>query len=235
MFSLALWASLSLSVKVRAQEVVQDSFDCGEQVVVQASPMPGYRFVRWSDGDTCALRTIDLKQDTAIEAVFAPECVDREAQVDRIYDWLMVVNKNKLLSEGWLNSEAEEEHVKWYHVVDSIDDIGLHDVADSTCDELVMTGFSLALSPEANWQEYYAEVSIDEAKAAAAFLCHPVLRGFPGVHSALDNNPSGAQSTIHYPHKFFKDGTIYIKRNESIYTIDGQKIDTIHQTPDTKH
>ncbi len=170
------------------------------------------------------MRTIDLKQDTTIEAVFAPECADREAQVDRIYDWLMVVNKNKLLSEGWLNSEAEENHVKWYHIVGSIDDIGLHNVEDLTCDELVMTGFSLALSPGANWQEYYAEVSINEAKAAATFLCHPVLRGFPGVHSALDN-PS---STIHYTHKFFKDGTIYIKRNESLYTIDGQKLDTRH-------
>lgn len=223
LFSLALWASLSLSVKVRAQEAVQDSFDCGEQVIVQASPLPGYRFVRWSDGDTCALRTIDLKQDTAIEAIFAPECADREAQVDRIYDWLMVVNKNKLLSEGWLNSEAEEDRVKWYHVVDSIDDIGLHDVADSTCDELVMTGFSLALSPEANWQEYYVEVSIDEAKAAAAYLCHPVLRGFPGVHSDL---PYTTTPLLPYTYKYFKDGSIYIKRNESIYTIDGQKLKT---------
>lgn len=231
-FAFILLSLFTLTVtKLTAQEVVQDSFDCGEQVIVQASPLPGYRFVSWSDGDTSALRTIDLKQDTAIEAIFAPECTDKLAQVDRVYDWLMVVNKNKLLSEGWLSSEAEEDHVKWYHVVDSIDDIGLHNVADSTCDELVMTGFSLALSSGANWQEYYAEVVIDEDKAAAAYLCHPVLRGFPGVHSALDNSQNGAPSTIHNPHKFFKDGTIYIRRNESIYTIDGQKLSTIHNPP----
>lgn len=212
--------------------MAQDSFDCGEQVIVQAQPLPGYRFVRWSDGDTSALRTIDLKQDTAIEAIFAPECTDKLAQVDRVYDWLMVVNKNKLLSEGWLNSEAEEDRVKWYHIVDVIDDIGLHNVADPTCDELVMSGFSLTLSSGANWQEYYAEVLIDEDKAAAAYLCHPILRGFPGVHSDLPYTPT---PLLLYPQKIFKDGMIYIKRNETLYTIDGQKLTTKYQTLDTRH
>lgn len=197
-----------------------DTFDCGERVQIKASPLPGYRFVQWSDGETDSVRIVDIDGDQDIEltAIFEPKCREPQAPVDRIYDWLLVVNRQELVSQGWLTTEASDDNVKWYKIVDPIDPIGVHELADPTCDPVVMSGFSLILKDGESWQDYYAEVNVDAAKAEKEYMCTTVMRGFSLIRSDL---PYTSTPLLPYTRKYEKDGIIYIKRNNQIYTIYG--------------
>jgi hypothetical protein len=42
-------------------------------VEVTATPAPGWRFLRWADGPAGATRTVELRDDTALQAEFEPE------------------------------------------------------------------------------------------------------------------------------------------------------------------
>ena len=48
------------------------TYDSGTVVTLQATPQPGYRFVRWSDGNTNAARTITLTENSSYTAYFEP-------------------------------------------------------------------------------------------------------------------------------------------------------------------
>ncbi len=48
------------------------TYDSGTVVTLQATPQPGYRFVRWSDGNTNAARTITLTSNSSYTAYFEP-------------------------------------------------------------------------------------------------------------------------------------------------------------------
>ncbi len=223
-FAFILFSLLTFTVtKVTAQEVVQDSFDCGEQVRIEAQPLPGYRFVAWSDGDTNRVRTVDVDDNIELEAIFEPRCKVYQAPVDRIYDWLFMVNKDQLLSEGWLTPPVSEDCVRWYQIVEPIDDVGVHRDADVNEDILVSKGFTLAIGLNDDWQKYYAEVTVNADKAEASYMCTTIMRGFPAVRTDL---PYTSTPLLPYTQKIFKDGMIYIQRNETFYTIDGQKLTT---------
>lgn len=195
-------------------------FDCGERVRIEATPLPGYRFVRWSDGETDSVRIVDIDGDQDIEltATFEPLCREPQAPVDRVYDWLLVVNRAELMNEGWLTTEASDDSVRWYKIIEPIDPIGIHDFTDPTCDLMVMRGFSLALKDGEKWENYYAEVNVDAAKAEKEYMCTTVMRGFSLIRSDL---PYTSTPLLPYTRKYEKDGIIYIKRNNQIYTIYG--------------
>lgn len=197
-----------------------DTFDCGERVRIKAEPLPGYRFVQWSDGETDSVRIVDIDGDQDIEltAIFEPQCRDLPAPVDRVYDWLLVVNRHELLTEGWLTTEASDDSVRWYKVVEPIDPIGVHAVSDSTCDRMVMRGFSLSLKEGERWEDYYAEVSVDASKAQSEYLCTTVMRGFPLVRSDL---PYSSTPLLPSTQKIEHSGVIYIRRGSLLYTIYG--------------
>lgn len=214
-----------LSTLTRAAEpMAVDTFDCGERVQIKAEPLPGYRFVQWSDGDTDSVRIVDIDGDQDIEltAIFEPKCREFHAPVDRVYDWLLVVNRQELVSQGWLTTEASDDSVRWYRIVEPIDSIGVHEFADPTCDQMVMRGFSLILKDGESWQDYYAEVNVDAAKALSEYMCTTILRGFPLVRSDL---PYTSTPLLPYAQKYEKDGIIYIKRDNQLYTIYGQKLE----------
>lgn len=192
-------------------------FDCGERVRIEATPLPGYRFVRWSDGDTARVRWVDVDGPIELTAHFEVECRELEASVDRVYDWLLVVNRAELTNEGWLTTEASDDSVRWYKIVEPIDSIGVHNSEDKTCDQMVMRGFSLALKDGEKWQDYYAEVNVDAAKAEKEYMCTTVMRGFPLVRPDLSSSTPLLPNT----RKYEKDGTIYIRRDNQLYTIYG--------------
>ncbi|MCQ2324961.1 MAG: hypothetical protein MJZ58_02065 [Paludibacteraceae bacterium] len=219
-----LLLSLLTTLTWAAEPMAVDTFDCGERVQIKAEPMPGYRFVQWSDGETDSVRFVDIDGDQDIEltAIFEPKCRELQAPVDRIYDWLLVVNRQELVSQGWLTTEASDDSVKWYKIVEPIDPIGAHSVSDSTCDQMVMRGFSLVLKDGESWQDYYAEVNVNAAKALSEYMCTTILRGFPLVRSDLEEIT--IDGTSHNSRKYEKDGLIYIKRDNQLYTIYGVPI-----------
>lgn len=208
-----------------------DTFDCGERVQIKAEPLPGYRFVQWSDGDTDSVRIVDIDGDQDIEltAIFEPKCRELQAPVDRVYDWLLVVNRQELLAQGWLTTEASDDSVRWYRIVEPIDPIGVHLVSDSTCDPMVMRGFSLSLKDGESWQDYYAEVNVDADKALSEYMCTTILRGFPLVRSDL---PYSSTPLLPSTKKYEQDGVIYILRANQLYTLYGVPIES-HRIPYT--
>lgn len=52
---------------------VNGTYNYGEQITITATPAEGYHFVRWSDGETAAVRYITLTEDITLTAVFAQE------------------------------------------------------------------------------------------------------------------------------------------------------------------
>lgn len=44
---------------------------CGEKVTLKATPKAGYKFVKWSDGNTNATRELEVNSDLTLKAIFA--------------------------------------------------------------------------------------------------------------------------------------------------------------------
>ena len=57
-----------------AQNNPQWEVDCGEAVRIMAMPDEGFRFVRWSDGETANPRLVTPTSDMTFTAVFESEC-----------------------------------------------------------------------------------------------------------------------------------------------------------------
>ena len=181
-------------------------FDCGEQVRIEATPSPGYRFVRWSDGDTARVREIDVDGPIDLKAIFDVECYDMSVPVVLINDKMAAVNRRQMMGDGLIDETLPESNVKWYR-------FGV--------DRPIGTGFVLQIGSSERLTDYYVEVTIREAVAKQLHLCSNVLRGYP---NPVTDIPNTSTSILPYTHKVFKDGMILIRRNESFYTIDGQKV-----------
>ena len=52
------------------------SYQCGQTATISASPAAGYKFVRWSDGNTQASRTVTVYADATYTAAFALDAED---------------------------------------------------------------------------------------------------------------------------------------------------------------
>ncbi len=46
------------------------NFNEGDEVTIKATPASGYKFVKWSDGNTNATRTFDATEDKSLTATF---------------------------------------------------------------------------------------------------------------------------------------------------------------------
>ena len=66
--------AILLPAMVFAQNNPQWEVDCGEAVQIMAVPDDGFRFVRWSDGETANPRLVTPTSDMAFTAVFESEC-----------------------------------------------------------------------------------------------------------------------------------------------------------------
>lgn len=191
---------------VAAQEVAQDSFDCGEQVRIEATPLQGYRFVQWSDGDTSRVRIIEVNESVNLQAVFEWDCHDVVLPVVLVTDWLASVDRRQLIEDGLISETMPEDSVKWYK----------HNEQGPDC--LVDSGFVLQISSSADMKDYYVEIEISEAVAKAHYICNRVLRGYPGAPTGLpDHSAPQPPSAL----KYFENGYIYIQREQQTYTIFG--------------
>ena len=66
------WLSLGTAVYAGPAGWISRSVECGTQVEISAEPLNGYRFVRWSDGNSEPTRTVDVAGDATYTAVFEP-------------------------------------------------------------------------------------------------------------------------------------------------------------------
>lgn len=187
---------------VRAQEAVKDTFDCGERVQIAATPLPGYRFVSWSDGDTARVRWVDVDGPIELTAHFEVECTDGIVPVVIINDWIAAVNRRELMDEGLIDESFPEDKVRWYR---------------QGADQPVANGFTLMIGTTDHLNNYYVEVDIDEQTAKKNFFCSPTMRGYP--YPPTDLEPVTGNML---PIKYIENEIIIIERNGRRYTATGQ-------------
>ena len=65
------------------------TYTCGEEVKIKATPLPGNRFVQWSNGVTTATQTIMVRHDSTLIAYFEPVnwTLIGDAEVVNGMDW----------------------------------------------------------------------------------------------------------------------------------------------------
>ncbi len=152
---------LSMTLGSFAQETTKVS--CGSVIEVIATPLPGYHFTHWSDGNTDLARFVEIYSDTTLIAYFAPACGDYAALplVNR-YDWILMLHVRAVSEMGYTLSP---DRVKWYRVVgnpDSVDELdkGTRDTADPP-DAYIGSGYSFTLDENLqNSGVYYAVVDL---------------------------------------------------------------------------
>lgn len=109
--------------------------------------------MRWSDGNEDNPRRIYLEGDVDVEAEFAPDCYTPYIPVERLYDWVLMLNVDSLHSAGW---QFTEQDVAWYRVVDGIDA-----PAQWVDDERLYQGYYLTLDHSLRGTgDYYALVEV---------------------------------------------------------------------------
>ena len=72
---------------------------CDPNVQIQAYPRDGYKFVKWADGNTDNPRTIEITQDTTMEAIFEPLLVGKCGK-DSALNWTLDTTNMALAISG---------------------------------------------------------------------------------------------------------------------------------------
>jgi hypothetical protein len=156
---------LVLAVPIGAVEV-----PCGTWIELRANPVEDWHFDHWSDGNTDAIRQLEVRSDTVLYAHFAPNCGDYAAlPVIALYDWLLMLDVRSINAKGYYFAE---EAVTWYRVrgvPDKIDEDVGHD------DEMMTVGYSLTIDQSmVGTGDYYAIV--DVSGSPAGVLCNGLMR-----------------------------------------------------------
>ena len=178
---LCSWASI-------ASATDHVSVSCGDWVTIQATALEGFRFTHWSDGDSSALRTIQVFEDATYTAFFAVVC-DEYANwpVVALYDWLMMLNV-KYINDS-LGYYFGPEQVTWYQVVGEPDDLSN---PDSWNDIPVINGsYYLTLGQNLTGTgDYYALIDVSSNSSGhlcSGYMCSELISYSSSSMSTGDN------------------------------------------------
>lgn len=183
---------LALCVPIRAMEV-----PCGTWLELRATAMEDWHFERWSDGDTNAVRQVEIVSDTNIVAYFAPNCQAYPVlPVVALYDWLLMLDIKTIESWGYYFAEND---VRWYRVRGAPDQI---EEGASQDDENMGSGYYLTIDQSfVGTGDYYAIV--DMSSKATGEHCTDFMRS-QIVNYASASAPKRApilEPTIVRPHE----------------------------------
>lgn len=164
-YGLLLALSIGLSVRAASIEAL-----CGTWYELRATPMDEWHFDHWNDGDTSAVRQVEVLGDAWYVAYFAPNCGDYPTlPVVALYDWLIMLDIRTIQSKGYYFGE---EAVTWYRVRGAPDTMEDGASAD---DERVGTGYSLTIDKSFKGTgDYYA--SVDVSSSPSGVLCTDLMR-----------------------------------------------------------
>lgn len=143
---------------------------CGSWLELRATAVDDWHFERWSDGDTNAVRQVEIVSDTNIVAYFAPNCkLYPVLPVVTLYDWLIMLDMKTIESWGYFFAA---EDVRWYRVRGAPDKI---ENGASQDDEPLTTGYYLTIDKSlVGTGDYYAIV--DMSTKATAEHCTDFMR-----------------------------------------------------------
>ena len=157
---------------------------CGEWYELRATPMEDWHFDHWSDGDTSAVRQVEVLGDAHYIAFFAPNCGDYPAlPVVALYDWLFMLDMRSINAKGYFFGE---EAVTWYRVRGAPDKLTDGASAD---DEQMGTGYSLTIDQSFKGTgDYYA--SVDVSSSPSGVLCTDLMRSLIIHYASSGVKPS---------------------------------------------
>ncbi len=159
---------LCFCLLVRAE--VRTDIPCGEWLTIEAHPFEDYTFVKWSDGNTDSVRSIQVNEDATYIAYFAAKCEEyANWPVVVLYDWLLMVNVSEINAMGYYFAPS---NVTWYRVVGEPDDMHTYFPQD---DQVLSRG-SYYLTLDINLQgtgSYYAVVDVSNAQGQ---FCDGLMR-----------------------------------------------------------
>ena len=210
---------LVLAVPIGAVEV-----PCGTWIELRANSVDDWHFDHWSDGNTDAVRQVEVLGDAHYVAYFAPNCGDYPSlPVVALYDWLIMLDMRSIKAQGYYFDEAA---VTWYRVRGVPDKLSDGASAD---DERVGTGYSLTLNRSfIGTGDYYA--SVDVSSSPSGVLCTDMMRSLI-VHyaSAAAPAPPLLEPTIVRPNE--PQRLIQLDADHqttvSIYDIAGRRLQTL--------
>ena len=175
---------LVLCLTVQAEK--RTDIPCGDWLTIEAHPFPDYVFVKWSDGNTDSVRSIQVNEDATYIAFFAARCEEyANWPVIALYDWLLMLNVQAINEKGYYISPA---NVTWYRAIGEPDD--MHDVFPQDDEVVVQGSYYLTLDKSLQGTgNYYAIVDVSDAKGQ---LCDGLMRTVIINYSGSDAS-SGAQ------------------------------------------
>ena len=158
---------------------------CGTWIELRATAVEDWHFDHWNDGDTSAVRQVEVLGDATYVAFFSPNCGDYPAlPVVALYDWLVMLDMKTINAKGYYFGE---ENVTWYRVrgvPDKIED------GASADDEMMGKGYSLTINRSfVGTGDYYA--SVDVSGSPSGVLCTDLMRS-QLVHYASSASPAAA-------------------------------------------
>ena len=187
--------------------------------------MEGWHFDHWNDGDTSAVRQVEVTADAHYVAFFAPSCEAYPVlPVVALYDWLMMLDMRTIESWGYFFSEQD---VTWYRVRGLPDEPAGGASAD---DEKISTGYYLTIDRSfVGTGDYYAVV--DMSSKATAERCTDYMRS-QIVSYASSSTPKSApilEPTIVRPYE--TQQLLRLNPNEpttvTIYDMSGHRLQTL--------
>ncbi|MBO4370817.1 MAG: T9SS type A sorting domain-containing protein [Paludibacteraceae bacterium] len=96
------------------------SVACGDWVELRATDVPDWHFERWSDGNTEAIRQVEVTGDILYTAIYAPNCgLYAGLPVVSLYEWLLMLDVQAIEKQGY---KLSPEQVSWYRVNGEVDD-----------------------------------------------------------------------------------------------------------------
>jgi hypothetical protein len=155
---------LALAVPIGAIEV-----PCGTWIELRATAVEDWHFVHWNDGDTSAVRQVEVLGNAHYTAYYAPNCKDPVLPVVALYDWLVMLDIKTINAAGYYFGE---NNVSWYRVKGAPDTFKDDATGD---DEPMGTGFYLTIDQSfLGTGDYYA--AVDMSADPSGELCGSVLR-----------------------------------------------------------
>lgn len=164
-YCILLALSIGLGIHAESIEAL-----CGTWIELRAKAAKDWHFDHWNDGDTSAVRQVEVLSNAHYIAFFASECEDyANLPVVSLYDWLLMLDVRSVQAMGYWFGEKD---VSWYRVRGEPDRI---DGSNGYDDAFVCRGYYLTLDKNLNGTgDYYAVV--DVSASPSGVLCTGYMR-----------------------------------------------------------
>lgn len=207
---------------------------CGTWLELRALPHEDCRFVQWSDGNTSAVRQVEVTDDATYIAFFAANCEEyANLPVVALYDWLLMLDVRSVQAKGYWFAEKD---VAWYRVKGEPDLLSDNTGKD---DEFICRGYYLTLDKHLGGTgDYYAVV--DVSSSPSGVLCTGLMRSlivhYSSAASASRRTPvleptcvraNAQQRLLYLDEQSATSVVVYDMSGRRVYSTEADKVENL--------